>query len=143
MQDTFFNFVCYQIMLFYIICLYLKIKINALNESLLEMKRRKRFLRIRETLQSFDSLYSEINEYNITFWSKLLAVFWLFLGLNYYSYLIHSYIHPNCSYFEIDYDILCLFIYFIISIPDIHGFFSDLFCEQILQNIEFIVHIVF
>ena len=67
------NMVTYQIFLFYIICLYLKIKINSLNESLLEMKRRKRFIRIRETLQSFDSLYSEINEYNTTFWSKIFV----------------------------------------------------------------------
>ena len=77
----FWNFIGYQFMMFYIICLYLKIKINALNESLLEMKKRKRFIRIRETLQSFDWLYSEINEYNNTFWSKFLAVIWLFFGL--------------------------------------------------------------
>ena len=44
------------------------------------MKRRKRFIRIRETLQSFDSLYSEINEYNTTFWSKILFSFWTLLG---------------------------------------------------------------
>ena len=70
----------FQFMCFYIICSYLKLKINALNERLIEMKRRKRFIRIRETLQSFDSLYSEINEYNTTFWSKFLAVFWLTFG---------------------------------------------------------------
>ena len=69
-----------QIMCFYIICLYLKIKINSMNERLIEMKRRKRFIRIRETLLSFDSLYSEINEYNTTFWSKFLLVFWLTFG---------------------------------------------------------------
>ena len=74
------HFVVTQIMCFYIICLYLKIKINALNERLIEMKRRKRFIRIRETLQSFDSLYSEIDEYNTTFWSKFLFSFWLTFG---------------------------------------------------------------
>ena len=77
----FWNIFLFQFVCFYLICLYLKIKINSLNESLLEMKRRKRFIRIRETLQSFDSLYSEINEYNTTFWSKFLAVFWLTFGL--------------------------------------------------------------
>ena len=74
------NLITYQFLLFYIICLYLKMKINSLNERLLEMKRRKRFIRIRETLQSFDSLYSEINEYNTTFWSKILLSFWTILG---------------------------------------------------------------
>ncbi len=44
------------------------------------MKRRKRFIRIRETLQSFDSLYSEINEYNTTFLSKIIFSFWLTNG---------------------------------------------------------------
>ena len=75
-----FNIFVYQYLYFYILCLYLKIKINSLNERLIEMKRRKRFIRIRETLQSFDSLYSEINEYNTTFWSKILFCFWFILG---------------------------------------------------------------
>ena len=44
------------------------------------MERRKRFIRIRETLQSFDSLYSEINEYNTSFWSKFLALFRILFG---------------------------------------------------------------
>ena len=65
---------------FFILCLYLKLKINELNENLLEMKRRKRFIRIRETLQSFDSLYSEIDEYDTTFWSRILFCIWLILG---------------------------------------------------------------
>ena len=74
------NVVNYHTFLQYIICLYLKMKINALNERLNEMKRRKRFIRIRETLQSFDSLYSEINEYNTTYWSKFLFIIWTLLG---------------------------------------------------------------
>ena len=74
------NTIVYQYFYFYILCFYLKIKINSLNERLIEMKRRKRFIRIRETLQSFDSLYSEINEYNTTFWSKSLFCFWFIFG---------------------------------------------------------------
>ena len=74
------NVVNYHTFLQYIICLYLKMKINALNERLIEMKRRKRFIRIRETLQSYDSLYSEINEYNTTFWSKFLFIIWTLMG---------------------------------------------------------------
>ena len=70
-----------QFLVFHVICLYLKLKINALNESLLEMNRRKRFVKMRETLQSFDSLYSEINEYNTTYWSKLLLMYWILFSL--------------------------------------------------------------
>ena len=76
-----FNLLIYQVSVFYFLCSYLKMKINSLNERLLEMQRRKRFIRIRETLQSFDSLYSEINEYNTTFWSKVLFLFWNLLGI--------------------------------------------------------------
>ena len=78
----YWNFILYQFLVFYIICSYLKYKINSLNEKVVEMKERKRFIRIRETLQSFDSLYKEINEYNTTFWSKFLLIFWLSYGLN-------------------------------------------------------------
>ena len=56
-------------------------KINSLNEKLIEMMRRKRFIRIRETLQSFDSLYSEIDEYDSTYWSKILFCIWLIMGI--------------------------------------------------------------
>ena len=75
------NLITYHLLLHFIICLYTEMKLNAMNERLLEMKRRKRFIRIRETLQSFDSLYSEINEYNTTFWSKILFTFWTLLGI--------------------------------------------------------------
>ena len=75
------NALTYQFLVHYIICLYLKMKINSLNERLIEMKKRKRFIRIRETLQSFDSLYSEIIEYNTTFMSKILLAIWSNLGI--------------------------------------------------------------
>ena len=73
-----------QFLEFYIICVYFKIKINSLNESLLEMQRKNRFIRIRETLQSINSLHLEINEYNTSFWSKFLCIFWLSFG----SYIV-------------------------------------------------------
>ena len=74
------NLVIYPFMIFYTNCVYLKMKINSLNERLLEMQRRKRFIRIRETLQSFYSIYSEINEYNTTLYSDLLFWFWNIMG---------------------------------------------------------------
>ena len=75
-SEYYLGILLYQYLYFYMICLYFRIKINSLNESLLEMQRRNRFVRIRETLQSIDSLYSEISEYNTTFWSKFLGIFW-------------------------------------------------------------------
>ena len=69
-----------QIFCFYIICLYLNIKINSLNERLIDMKEKKLFKKIVGILHSFDSLYIEINEFNTTFWSKFLFAFWLTFG---------------------------------------------------------------
>ena len=100
--------IVYQYLYFYILCLYLKIKINSLNEKLKEMKRRKRFIRIREILQSFDSLYSEINEYNTTFWSKYLFVFWFIFG-TFLVVLLFVII-----FMEIIFILRLVFIYFII-----------------------------
>ena len=88
------NLISYQVLIFYTLSVYLKMKINSLNERLLEMQRRKRFIRIRETLQSFDSLYSEINEYNTTFWSKILFSFWTIMGTT-AVFILYSFLFGN------------------------------------------------
>ena len=47
--------ICFiQLFYFYIICLFLKIKINSLNERLIEMNRSKQFMRIRGIFKAFD-----------------------------------------------------------------------------------------
>ena len=78
----FYNiFIFYQILYLHILCTYLELKLNNLNKRLIEMKKSKRFVRIREILYSFDVIYREINEYNTTYWSKFLFIFWLFFGI--------------------------------------------------------------
>ena len=116
------NIIVYQYFYFYILCLYLKIKINSLKQRLIEMKRRKRFIRIRETLQSFDSLYSEINEYNTSFWSKFLFCFWFifghFLVIVLFVVIFGEYILPlrlMFGYFLVAFTISYLFIIFTAS----------------------------
>ena len=69
-----------QLLLFYAICSQLRFRINSLNKTLIKIKRTKDYSKIRQTLQSFDSLYNEINGYNTTFWSKFLLVFWVTIG---------------------------------------------------------------
>ena len=76
----FINFLLYQFLIFFVLNSYLKMRINRLNEILIEMQKKKRFKRIRETLHSFNSLYSEINDFNTNYWSKFFAFFWLFFG---------------------------------------------------------------
>ena len=80
------------------------------------MKRRKRFIRIRETLLSFDLLYKEINEYNTTFWSKFLGVFWLTFGpqITLLFYLV--------LFFDLNLPLLIIFSYTLLTLTQIFLF---------------------
>ena len=71
------NIVLYQILYFFILCLYLKIKIKNLNMVIIQMKCGKTFINITKILSSFDILFREIKEYNATYWSKFLFNIWL------------------------------------------------------------------
>ena len=84
--QTYILYICvkhlfFQILYFYIICKYLAIKVKNLNESLIEMMKDKRFIRVHEIPTEFDVIYREINEYNTTFWSKFLFIIWIFMGI--------------------------------------------------------------
>ena len=78
---TVWNVIGFQFICFHTICLYLKIKLNNLNQNLIDIKLKKKFINIRKTIQSLHSVYNEINQYNNSFWSKFLAAFWLTFGL--------------------------------------------------------------
>ena len=77
----------FQCLYFYILCKYLKLKLKNLNETLSQMSSGIKFTKIRQTLHTFDALYREINEYNITYWSKFLFVFLLVIGMAIVLYL--------------------------------------------------------
>ena len=74
------NIFGYQFLYFYIICVYIKIKIKNKNAILLEMTKGKRFIRIQNIPKTFDALYREISEYNVSYWSKFLFNIWLNYG---------------------------------------------------------------
>ena len=75
------GFVFLQFVYFYLICLYLKMKINNLNKIVIESEKSNNYLGILRTLRKYDSIYTEIDEYNTTYWSKFLFIIWLFMGL--------------------------------------------------------------
>ena len=79
---SFFNIIGYHFMIIDINSLYLKFKINALNEKLLIIKTKKKFDIIRQTIKTLNLLYSEINEQNEILWSKFLALFVYNFGAN-------------------------------------------------------------
>ena len=78
----FTNIYFFQFLFFLIICLYLKHKINRMNETAKQMIRSKRFENNGKLLRRYHWICDEINEYNVTYWSKFLFVFWLTSGIN-------------------------------------------------------------
>jgi hypothetical protein len=77
---VFFVYFCFNINLsqmtyFYIICLYLKLKLRNVNNSIrkcFEKKFKMTNRRMKNILKTLDSIISEINTYNNDFWSKYL-----------------------------------------------------------------------
>ena len=69
-----------QFLYFYLICKYLKIKINNLNKIVIESKKSNNCFGILQTIKKYDSIYREIDEYNTTYWSKFLFIIWLNMG---------------------------------------------------------------
>ena len=70
----------YQLIYFYIICVYLKMKLQSINAKLLEKKSKTSIAYIVSQLKAMNSLYKEINEYNSQFWSLYFLLFWLIIG---------------------------------------------------------------
>jgi hypothetical protein len=77
------NINLWQIIYFYIMCSYIKIKIKELNKKLKNIIRKGNKTNgrlIEKFIHSLNSIHNEINEYNISFWSKYLLSIWLIFG---------------------------------------------------------------
>lgn len=70
----------YQLIYFYILCKYLRQNVENLRRRIARMNSDFSFVRIDRILNEFDSLFVDIDEYNVTFWSKYLFAFWLTFG---------------------------------------------------------------
>jgi hypothetical protein len=71
------NINLFQIIYFYIICLYLKLKLRNANNSItksFEKKYKMTYNRMKNILKSMNSIISEINTYNNDLWSKYLMI---------------------------------------------------------------------
>jgi len=73
-----YRFILWQLIYFYIICYYLKSKLRVINERL---KQNDRVINLYKIINSLNSIYSEINDYNNNYWSKFLFWVWTFLTL--------------------------------------------------------------
>ena len=76
----FCNIMIFQFAYFHFICKYLKLKLKNLNKELRDIQVNKNFTRIPRILRSLDALYREIEEYNVTYWSKFMFIIWLIWG---------------------------------------------------------------
>ena len=75
----FYNFLFYQMSYLYIMCSYLKMKIGSVDEEMKQsIKQRRRSLMV--IIKKLYDIFEEINEYNKTYWSKYLFVFWVSFG---------------------------------------------------------------
>ena len=72
-----YSFLLYKVVYLYLICYYLKSKIRAVDRQVIHAIKFSRYEYLRRNIYTYYKIYSEINEYNTTFWSKYLFVFWL------------------------------------------------------------------
>ncbi len=102
---------------FYIICLYLKLKLRNANKCITKSFYRKYKMTIRKMkkiLKSLNSIISEINTYNNDFWSKQLMIV-LMLGTIVFDFLFFESLFGKMSLFI---KILVLWFSFNVSLID-------------------------
>jgi len=78
-----FNINLWQVVYFYLMCHYIKIKLKEINNDLgLKMKSGRRItnINIRKIIQNLSQIYSEIYYYNDNYWSKYLLTIWILHG---------------------------------------------------------------
>ncbi len=79
--------IVWQVVYFYFICRYIRIKLKNSNELIsqtLKKSQKTSLLSIERVINSLDSIYVEIDDYNSNFWSKYLLIIWLIFG----SYIV-------------------------------------------------------
>ena len=72
--------ICSQLLHFYIICYYLKLKQREVNNYLRKVIKNKERIKIynsNKIIEKLHKIYNEINKYDSYFWSKFLAIVWM------------------------------------------------------------------
>jgi len=75
-----FSFILWQLIYFQIICYYLESKLSNINQTIKMYIRNKKVLKstnLKGLIESLNSLYLEINDYNDRYWSKFLFLIWI------------------------------------------------------------------
>jgi hypothetical protein len=93
-----------QMTYFYIICLYLKLKLRNINYSIrksFETKFKLTYNKMNNILKSLDSIISEINNYNNDLWSKYLMIVLMLVITALDITLFHSFFGKMSLFFKI------------------------------------------
>jgi len=69
------NFMAYQMAYFHINCYYFNIKLSQINKEKLNPNNNPKNINIKLIIQTLDTIYTEIREYNENYWSKF--GFWI------------------------------------------------------------------
>ena len=118
----------------YIMCSYLKMKIGSVDEELKQsMKQRRRSLLI--VIKKLYDIFEEINEYNTTYWSKYLFVFWITFGtivISVLSVLFHSPMDfaMKLIYSFIAFYCIVVFLVVILTTASVHSTINRLYCKS-------------
>ena len=126
-----YSFLVYQMVYLYLICYYLKSKIRAIDRQVIQSIQLSRYQNLRQIIQNYYQIYSEINEYNTTFWSKYLFVFWLSFG-SVIVMIVGAKFQMNCTYLILKL-LLCCHSHYIWYNYIWHGHFQHIiseFCGQ-------------
>jgi len=78
-----FNINIWNVVYFYLVCHYVKIKLREVNDKLsnkIKNNMRVTSYHFIQIIRDLSSIYSEINDYNNNFWSKYLLSIWLIFG---------------------------------------------------------------
>jgi hypothetical protein len=93
-----------QMTYFYIICLYLKLKLRNANNNIrksFETKRKMTYNKIKNILKSLNSIALEINTYNNDLWSKYLMIFLMLIIIGLDLLLFQSFFGKSSLIFKI------------------------------------------
>ena len=129
----FYNFLLFQMSYLYIMCSYLKMKIGSVDEEMKQSIKQRRRSPIVIIKRLYD-IFEEINEYNTTYWSKYLFVFWLSFGsivVGYLSVVVKTSMDPTMtiiwSFFALF--LIVVFLVVILTIASVNSAINRLYCK--------------
>ena len=115
--NYYWNFLGYQYVYFYLVCRYLKLKVKNYNEQV-KLAKSKQLSNIPDLVRSFDRLNNEITEYNKSYLSKFLFIFWFVFAsaIVLFLYIVIFVDLPTVVKIVSAYTLLIYFIMFLFTI---------------------------